>query len=90
MRKEGINLTTILILLNAMTIAISRSDDGIINDEIGIFWKEKKKKNTLDRNWIGILILRIMSFRKLRISIGAWQIMTDKRASKYRLDLPRI
>lgn len=90
MRKEGINLTTILILLNAMTITISRSDDGIINDEIGIFWKEKKKKNTLDRNWIGILILRIMSFRKLRISIGAWQIMTDKCASKYRLDLPRI
>lgn len=44
MRKEGINLTTILILLNAMTITISRSDDGIINDEIGIFWKEKKKK----------------------------------------------
>lgn len=73
------------------TITISRSDNGMINDEIGIFWEGKKeKKNTLDRNWIGILILRIMNFRKLRISIGVWQIMTDKRDSKRRLDLPRI
>lgn len=62
MKLQGIDL----ILLNGTTITISRNDDGIINDEIGIFWKKKrKKKNTLDRNWIGILILGIMSFRKL-------------------------
>lgn len=26
------------------TITISRSDDGMINDEIGIFWEGKKEK----------------------------------------------
>lgn len=61
MKLQGIDL----ILLNGTTITISRSDDGIINDEIGIFWKKKRKKKILDRNWIGILILGIMSFRKL-------------------------
>lgn len=61
MKLQGIDL----ILLNGTTITISRNDDGIINDEIGIFWKKKRKKKILDRNWIGILILGIMSFRKL-------------------------
>lgn len=43
MKLQGIDL----ILLNGTTITISRSDDGIINDEIGIFWKKKGKKKIL-------------------------------------------
>lgn len=87
MKLQGIDL----ILLNGTTITISRNDDGIINDEIGIFWKKKRKKKILDRNWIGILILGIMSFRKLeeyRSGLGKSWLTNASR--KRRLDLPRI
>lgn len=36
------------------TITISRSDNGMINDEIGIFWEGKKEKKEILLTEIGL------------------------------------